>query len=64
MKMLISRLVLANNELVCPNCEWSIETQGNVKFINTAGSDRPRMAFAKCPQCGTDVEIRFTEEQP
>src|SRR4051812_37800408 len=53
----------AENKLVCPNCEWAIETRGNVKFISTLGSDRPRKAFAKCPQCATDIEIGFTEEQ-
>jgi DNA-directed RNA polymerase subunit RPC12/RpoP len=48
-KLLVSRITLADGKAACPNCEHEVLPKPDVtKWVNTLGSDQPRMAFAKC----------------
>lgn len=61
MKLKVSRIVLADGNAACPNCEGLLSPELDIKYISTLGSDKPRKAFGKCSRCGTDIEVEFDE---
>ena len=63
MQILVELLDLADGKVNCPNCERELLPERDVKYHSTMGSDRPRLATAKCFYCGTSIEIRFKHEQ-